>query len=420
MVAGGGAVTETSIPTDIPDGETRMTQIQPTTAPRTHGLAPDDAAVVDDLVELAVAGLPATYRPTTAEFTQTVRLVRRPDGVALQQEGTNLRYAAIVALGLARMPLDVQQGVLDGRTADALGALVAERAVGDPDTGAVALAAWVSAEVRGVVDSALLDDLAGRLASGAALPTVDTSWALTAAVAALAIDASSPAAATVRSLARERLLAAQGPQGLFPHALPADSLGRWRSHVGCFADQVYPIQALARLAASNADETALAAAERCAARIVQLQGPQGQWWWHYDWRDGTVVEGFPVYSVHQHAMGPMALFDLSEAGGTDHAEAVARGLRWLDTHPEVLEELVSTKHHLVWRKVGRREPPKAARSLSAATTSVSRGLKVPGLDTVLPPVRVDHECRPYELGWLLYAWRAAGVVEALAPTQEET
>jgi len=22
----------------------------------------------------------------------------------------------------------------------------------------------------------------------------------------------------------------------------------------------------------------------------------------------------------------------------------------------------------------------------------------------MPPGRVDYECRPYELGWLLYAW----------------
>jgi len=390
----------------------------PTTSQRARVLTSDDAARVDELVALAVAGLPATYRPATSEFTQTVRLVRRPEGVELQQEGTNLRYAAIVALGLAQAPLEVQERVLDGRTADALAALVAERAVGDPDTGAVALAAWVSAEIRGVADTVLLDDLADRLTSGRALPTVDTSWALTAAVASLSLHTGAPSVETVQRLARARLLEAQGPQGLFPHALPAGSLGRWRSHVGCFADQVYPIQALARLAASTGDGDALSAASRCAAQIVALQGPAGQWWWHYDWRDGTVVEGFPVYSVHQHAMAPMALFDLAEAGGGEHLEAIGLGLRWLDSHPEVLEELVSARYQLVWRKVGRREPPKAARSVSAASTSLVRGFTVPGLDTILPPARVDHECRPYELGWLLYAWGAAGVVEALTPSEQ--
>jgi hypothetical protein len=178
---------------------------------------------------------------------------------------------------------------------------------------------------------------------------------------------------------------------------------------------VYPIQALARLAVATDDTTALTAANSAAARIVELQGDAGQWWWHYDARVDGIVEGYPVYSVHQHAMGPMALFDLLEAGGDDHSEAITRGLGWLDQHPEVLEDLVSERHALIWRKVGRREPPKAARKLAAVTTSFSPGLHVPGINTILPPTEIDHECRPYELGWLLYAWRSAGVVRALAP-----
>ena len=52
--------------------------------------------------------------------------------------------------------------------------------------------------------------------------------------------------ADVAHQARQLLLSHQGQLGLFPHALPSESLGRLRSHVGCFADQVYPIQALAR------------------------------------------------------------------------------------------------------------------------------------------------------------------------------
>jgi hypothetical protein len=114
-------------------------------------------------------------------------------------------------------------------------------------------------------------------------------------------------------------------------------------------------------------------------------------------------------------MAPMALFDLAEAGGADHTAAIASGLHWLDAHPEVLEDLVSPRHHLVWRKVGRREPRKAARRLAAVTTSLLPGAHLPGLDAVLPPVVVDHECRPYELGWLLYAWLGAGVTAALRP-----
>jgi hypothetical protein len=121
-----------------------------------------------------------------------------------------------------------------------------------------------------------------------------------------------------------------------------------------------------------------------------------------------VVERYPVYSVHQHAMAPMVLLDLWEAGGADHRRAVARGLEWLRTHPETLDELVSERHGLVWRKVGRREPRKTARAAGALTTSMRPGLRLPGLDRLLPPGPIDHECRPYELGWLLYAWLPTG------------
>ena len=111
-------------------------------------------------------------------------------------------------------------------------------------------------------------------------------------------------------------------------------------------------------------------------------------------------------------MAPMVLRDLWKAGGADHRAAIAHGVAWLGTHPETLDELVSERHGLIWRKVGRREPRKAARAVGALTTVVRPGLRVPGLDLVLPPGPIDHECRPYELGWLLYAWLSAGSVVA--------
>jgi hypothetical protein len=196
--------------------------------------------------------------------------------------------------------------------------------------------------------------------------------------------------------------------GTFPHALPRHSLGQLRAHVGCFADQVYPIQALARHHAVTGDPDSLRAADRCAARIVQLQGPAGQWWWHYDVRTGDVVEGYPVYSVHQHAMAPMALFDLAEAGGTDHSGAISAGLSWLADHPEVSAPLLDAPSGAIWRKVGRREPRKAVRKIRSVTTAASPRLRLGLLDRVFPPTRIDYECRPYELGWLLYAWLSDG------------
>jgi hypothetical protein len=349
------------------------------------------------LLKAGQRGLPWAYDRRSGEFAQTVRRTAGPDGMTPRREGTSLRYAAIAALGLARLDLGDQRAVLAGATAADLVRATGARAAEQLDPGAIALAAWAEAEVLGTAAPALFSRLEAEISSGRPLPTVDLSWLLTAAVVA-------GGRSTLAGQATERLLAAQGAKGIFPHMSPASSQNRWRRHVGSFADQVYPIQALARMFRLSGDTAALDAAEATAQRLCELQGPAGQWWWHYDVRTGDVVERFPVYSVHQHAMAPMVLFDLADAGGADRTREIVAGLRWMDSHPEVDEEFILDRPGVIWRKVGRREPAKAARRLSAVTTAIRPGLHAPGLDRAFPADRVDHECRPYELGWLLYAW----------------
>ncbi|MDR6759618.1 hypothetical protein J2Y48_004936 [Mycoplana sp. BE70] len=338
-------------------------------------------------------------------FGHTLRAVRTGTGWIERLEGDSLRYAAMAALGLSHVDHEVQRMVLGGRTAAELARTCALRAEASPDAGAAALAAWGAAEAGGMCADALFAALAARLESQAPIDTVDCAWALIAALAARHLGSTE----RVVDLAGTRLRAAQSRAGVFPHLLPATASGRLRAHIGCFADQVYPIQALARLSVARNDASALAAAESCAARTCALQGPAGQWWWHYDTRDGSVVERYPVYSVHQHAMAPMALLDLREAGGRDHWRPIIMGLQWLDEHPETVETLVCPQKGVIWRKVARREPAKAARAVAAVTTAMAPGLHLPMIDTLFPPGPVDHECRPYELGWLIYAWRSGPV-----------
>lgn len=368
-------------------------------------------ALLDELIPLAKFGLPQMHRKNA--FVHTVRLHKTEQGKTVRGEGDNLRYAINVALGLSFLDINEQRHLLGGTTANDLIQVTAARAELSDDPGAVALAAWTAAEARGLYAGTLLRRLEELLSSGKPVATVDCAWILLAAVAARELGDTRQ----LTAMARARLLEEQSVHGLFPHRLPASSNGRLRAHIGCFADQVYAIQGFSRLWVAEGDQEALAAAEACAARIVALQGSGGQWWWHYDVRDGSVVEGYPVYSVHQHAMAPMALLDLREAGGTDYLPELAKGLNWLKEHPEVDRPLIDHELAVVWRKVGRREPNKAVRAISALSTAVHHGLKVPGLDTFFPPVYVDEECRPYELGWMLYGWLCGGTVRRLAHNQ---
>ena len=59
---------------------------------------------------------------------------------------------------------------------------------------------------------------------------------------------------------------------------------------------------------------------------------------------------------------------------------------------------------ITWRKVARNDPRKLTRGLRAASTRMAPRMRVAALDRVFPPGPVDHECRPYELGWLLMTW----------------
>jgi hypothetical protein len=361
---------------------------------------------VEAYCQLAATGLERMYLGE-GRFPFTKRRIGGARGHVTHLEGDSLRYAAIAALGLGNLPETAQRRVLGGGSAAELALTCAGRAATDADMGAIALSAWAAAEVAGVPRPELFATLGGLLAAGP-VETVSCAWALSAGLAAATLADTGE----VRELASRRLLAGQAKSGLFPHLLPPGAGGWARAQIGCFADQVYPIQALARLAAAEGDSPALAAAADCAARIVALQGAAGQWWWHYDVRDGSVAEGYPVYSVHQHGMGPMCLLDLAEAGGPDHWPAISRSLGWLDAHPETGLPLVDEREAVIWRKVGRREPAKAVRKLAAVTTALRPGLHLPGLGLAFPPGPIDYECRPYELGWLLYAWRYGGVTAA--------
>ncbi len=363
----------------------------------------------DRFLNIAKRGLPRMHQ--SGVFGHTLRAVKVNSHWTERLEGDSLRYAAIVALGLSYVDRVTQQQILGGDTAFDLAHSCAARAATSADIGAIALAAWAAAEAGRFHSVPLLRQLVQLLASDAPIATVHCAWALSAGLAARQFGDTRD----VVSLATKRLISGRSSSGLFPHMLPASASGRFRAHIGCFADQVYPIQALSRLHAAQPDAQALSAAEACAERICALQGPAGQWWWHYDTRNGGVVEGYPVYSVHQHAMAPMALLDLREAGGRDHSPAIIKGMQWLDEHPEISAPLVVSEKGVIWRKVARREPRKAVRAISAVTTALMPGLHIPGLDTLFPPIRVDYECRPYELGWLIYAWLSGGVVARLAP-----
>jgi len=267
--------------------------------------------------------------------------------------------------------------------------------------GDAGLRAWTAAELGIDVTAGAAADLRQWIRRGDPAPTVELAWVLS---GLCALGSVGLAVEPELTQVRRRLLDLHHPAtGLFA-AARAGGLGGVRAHVGSFADQIYPLQALARHHVLSGDPASLDIAESTAARICEVQGRHGQWWWHYDVRTGDVVERYPVYSVHQDAMAPMALFELAEAGGTHRTAAIRRGLRWLVDPEETWLPLVDVDAGLIWRKVGRSDPAKLVRTLRAVHTRVRPGVGGDLVARAFPPGAVDYETRPYHLGWLLYAW----------------
>jgi hypothetical protein len=191
--------------------------------------------------------------------------------------------------------------------------------------------------------------------------------------------------------------ASPGTGGRTARGISKGIAGSLRGRLGSFADQVYPIYAFAWVARAFGFSGALDIANSCAANICRAQGALGQWWWHYDAKSGQAVGKYPVYAVHQHAMAPLALFALADAGGRDFSRELYLGLEWIYGANELQVDMRDTAANVVWRCI---RPAASRRYMDQALAM----LKLAGKSKTPRELHVLQECWPYELGWLIYAF----------------
>ena len=192
----------------------------------------------------------------------------------------------------------------------------------------------------------------------------------------------------------------QGERGFFGHLSTTSSLvGIARGRTGSFADQVYPIYGMAQFYRAFGNDEAAQRALKCANGICEEQGPMGQWWWHYDGPGGRVTDGYPVFSVHQHAMAPFTLFGLGDAIGHDFDQSIYKGLRWINSNNELGYDMEDQINEVIWRCIFRSKRS-LVRYVKANLGTYSDTVH----ETSREGLEIKYECRPYELGWLLYAF----------------
>jgi hypothetical protein len=349
-----------------------------------------------ELCQLAATGLVNMFDSRRQLFCD----IYNRTGAGMARQGISHRYTMMTVLGLHRyqlsghsLPLPIEP-ILDQLT---------RNTEWIESAGDLGLLLWTCAELS----PDRLPQVYRRVSAGDALDrfedaqqgaTMEVAWYLTGLAAAWKAGGTDlPAIAEQITAARGILKKNCGKTGIYGHLCRSGRItGLARRRIGSFADQVYPTIAFARLAQALNDDDARSMALRTAQTMCRLQEPLGEWCWHYDSVGDRVVNRYPVYSVHQHAMGPMMLFEAAEATGCDFSHAIYKGLAWISGNNELGLNLIEPTLGLVWRSVYLNRIDAYA---DAARRLIGSGR---GAAKVRPHIR--YECRPYELGWLLYAF----------------
>jgi hypothetical protein len=175
-------------------------------------------------------------------------------------------------------------------------------------------------------------------------------------------------------------------------------------HIACFADQVYPIVALSNYGLLCDHYQSIDFAAQAAEKICKYQGELGQWWWHYDITHKRICEQYPVFSVHQDGMAPMAVIASDRASKQDHSGKINLGVRWNFGFNELGENIVHQEEGVIWRDIERKEPAKLSRGIRGICSVAGLSRLHHITDKLVREFRINRECRPYHLGWILYAW----------------
>jgi hypothetical protein len=355
------------------------------------------APSVSELCDLAAAGLAPMLDPERQIFCDVYNRTEK----GMRRERLSPRYTMMTLLGLHRYERSGRRSTV--AIAPVLNALLRDfgwiRNAGD-----LGLLLWTCAELvperlPEVYREVGAPGALARFVDGRQGSTMEVAWYLTGiANCYLAGHGDLPGLAEQALAARQILEGNCGVSGVYGHLSRSRSwAGFVRGRIGTFADQVYPTIAFARLSQALEDDQARQMALRTAERMCELQAPLGEWCWHYDSVSGRVVSRYPVYSVHQHAMAPMMLLAAGKATGCDFSEAIYKGLAWISGHNELHRDFVEPSLGLVWRSI-------YLDSMDAYADAALRFLQLRNGTADARRLKVRYECRPYELGWLLYAF----------------
>lgn len=148
---------------------------------------------------------------------------------------------------------------------------------------------------------------------------------------------------------------------------------------------------------------AIELANSTTRKLLELQGPNGEWPWFFDVPNGTVVDFYEVYSVHQYGMAPAFLQYAERLGVPEARNALSKGFRWVFGENQMHRPMLLPATGLSIRSQIRSGEMRTkifriGRAIYNATLGRASGLADPA------SLQLRLECRSYELGWILWSF----------------
>jgi hypothetical protein len=347
------------------------------------------------LVDYALKGLDRCWLPDRGRWSHIYHLDGRPQPNE-SVPPSDVFYTLNVLLGMARVqyvPPHVDVAEIFLRNVDQLPKLpVRDYAFG--------MALWASAELGlAISDSVMrhIKDVVLNPGRWASFRAQDLGMILVGVAAQAERDRAKwvPTATELFKFLVERYHA---PSGLF-----FDAASGPRRRFGSFATQTYLLLACYAYGELMNDERAIRMANAGTRKLIERQGPQGEWPWFFDAMTGRVLDFYEVYSVHQYGMAPAFLERAERNGVPDARKAIVRGFHWVLGDNQLGKPMLVPDLHLSIRsQVRKGELQTKNWRVLRAVRNAALGLNPKLIDASLVEPRL--ECRSYELGWILWSF----------------
>lgn len=330
-----------------------------------------------DLERIAVGRLPELQ--TASGLFRAGEPIRDVGG----GDPSSIRASAVVLIGLARADdFSVDHGFSLGSLRTGLLNSIGLAGV---SIGELGLALWAEAASDGSAVDEIFGVIRRRLPlETARLPLEDLAWL----VSGIAEAGTDP------DLLSEMSRALEGRaqrSGLF-----TDSHRRLGGGLGTIGPQFHALVAVSKATAAGAvgDD---GIPERSTSALVALQRPDGGWPGVIDPRKGEATEVYPIFTVNQLALAPMAF----RSGSAESATAVERGIEWALGANALGFDLVHPKEARIDHGI---VPRRHVGSLLRGVGKATRLIRGEPRDLEPEDLILDPHVSAEDLGWILEAW----------------